>query len=123
MRFVFLSTMLGSPWGGSEELWSQAALRLRRGGNHVAASAIWWPQPSPKVTALARAGIDIRFRNNPMSQWQRLRARLGRQTDALSEDITWVRQQKPDLVVVPQGGNADGWAWLRFCRDHDLPFV
>jgi hypothetical protein len=28
MRFVFISSMSGYPWGGSEELWNQAALQL-----------------------------------------------------------------------------------------------
>lgn len=89
----------------------------------MAASAIWWPQPSPKITALAREGIDLRFRNKPIAQRGRLWARLRRQPDALSEEIAWVRRQRPDLVVVSQGGNSDGWAWMRFCRDEGLPFV
>jgi hypothetical protein len=49
MRFVFVSAMSGYPWGGSEELWSQAALRLRDQGHDVAASVPWWPRLSPPV--------------------------------------------------------------------------
>lgn len=37
LRFVFISTMHGYPWGGSAELWSQAARRLRAAGHDVAA--------------------------------------------------------------------------------------
>ena len=32
MRFAFVSTMVDSPWGGSEELWSQTAVKLKQTG-------------------------------------------------------------------------------------------
>ena len=42
MRIAFISTMDGLPWGGSEELWSQAATRLLADGHDVLASVIGW---------------------------------------------------------------------------------
>jgi hypothetical protein len=38
MHILFISTMEGTPWGGSEELWSQAALRLLEKGHRISAS-------------------------------------------------------------------------------------
>jgi glycosyltransferase involved in cell wall biosynthesis len=123
MRFVFLSTMAGAPWGGSEELWSQAALRLRHAGEHVAVSVPWWPQLSPKITALARQGVEVRLRGRPPTRIDRARQWFGRQPNALPEEMAWVRQQRPDVIVISQGGNADGWEWMTFCRNARLPFV
>jgi len=37
MRFAFVSTMVDWPWGGSEELWSQTAVQLKRAGHDVEA--------------------------------------------------------------------------------------
>ena len=59
MRFAFISTMHGSPWGGSEELWSQAATRLKQAGHDVQASVVYWPRLSDKVTGLPQQGIRI----------------------------------------------------------------
>ena len=59
MRFAFVSAMFGSPWGGSEELWSQAATQLKRAGHDVQASVMYWPRLSEKVTALAQHGIRL----------------------------------------------------------------
>ena len=55
--------MLGSPWGASEELWSQTAIQLSRAGHNVQASVAYWPRLSERVTALADNGI--RFETYP----------------------------------------------------------
>ena len=123
MRFVFVSTMAGAPWGGSEELWSQAASRLHQAGEHVAVSVAWWPQLSPKITALARQGLELRLRNRPPTGMNRLRLLFGPQPDTFLEEAAWLRRQRPDLIVISQGGNADGWEWMTFCRNAGLPYV
>jgi hypothetical protein len=51
--------MQGLPWGGSEELWSRAALRLREGPHNVAASVEFSHQLSTQVTGLAEGGIRL----------------------------------------------------------------
>lgn len=51
--------MANDPWGGSEELWSQAAARAREQGNQVAASVAWWPQLSPKLENLKSRGVEV----------------------------------------------------------------
>ena len=38
MRFAFISTMTGWAWGGSEELWNQTAVQLKRDGHDVQVS-------------------------------------------------------------------------------------
>jgi glycosyltransferase involved in cell wall biosynthesis len=125
MRFLFISTMASFPWGGSEELWSCTALRLRGQGHEVSASVVWWPQLSPKVLELGKRGIRLFFRKQPVHQtlpvrvWHKAKPQLGLQEGA----VKWLRKHKPDLVVISQGGNKDGWKWMKFCREAGLPYV
>jgi len=125
MRFVFLSSMSGVPWGGSEELWSQAAVRLARQGHDVSASVVWWPELSRSVREFEQQGVKL-FTRKPRSP--KLSARLLRKVKRLilleeEKEFEWLRLQKPDLVVVSQGGNIDGIDWMNFCGQTCLPFV
>jgi glycosyltransferase involved in cell wall biosynthesis len=120
MRFTFISSMADSPWGGSEELWSQAALRLRKEGNQVSACMLRWPQPAPKFLALAKEGIQLhtqrRFIPLNVRAWRTL-------TGQRYGEYAWIQRQKPDLAIVSQGGNSDGLSWMEFFRDAQIPFV
>ena len=121
MKIVFVTTMSGAPWGGSEELWSQTALRLREGNHDVAASVVSWPKLSPRVTALREQGIEVCVRQSPTIA---LSARVWRKVArSPPEDYEWMRKIRPNLVVISQGGNSDGLEWMTFCRDADMPFV
>jgi len=123
LRFTFISTMAGTPWGGSEELWSQAALRLRKEGHQVSACTAWWPQPCPKLLGLAKEGIGLRtWRGvDPASvrAWKTLMGLIGRP----SGDSLWLRRAKPDLAIISQGCNADGLPWMELCREMRIPYV
>jgi glycosyltransferase involved in cell wall biosynthesis len=124
MRFVFVSTMSGAPWGGSEELWGQSALRLREAGHRISASVNWCPQLSPKVLALEKRGIDLFIRNPrqnlPARLWHKARHRL---LAGKKREFQWLRLQKPDLVVISQGGISDGVEWMDFCLEAGLPYA
>jgi len=117
--------MSGVPWGGSEELWSQTAVRLAEEGHEVSASVVWWPQLSRSVLELEKRGIKV-FTRKPAKP--KLPARLFRKVKSLilleeAKEFQWLRLQKPDLVVVSQGGNIDGVEWMRFCGEAGLPLV
>ena len=121
MRFVFVSTMAGYSWGGSEELWSRAALRLREDSHEVAASVEFWPHLSSHVTELAERGIHLWVRSGvpprlPVRVWRRMMRRG-------SKDQEWLRRQNPDLVIISQGGSSDGLPWMKFCLKAGLPFI
>src|ERR1700679_1303170 len=118
MRFAFISTMDAIPWGGSEELWSQAAMCLHQEGHEVSASVVWWPQLSPKVVSLAEQGIDLFVRQPESNQLSaRLWRRVKRQFQQPERrEFKWLREQQPGLVVISQGGNGDGSEWMKFCR-------
>ena len=121
MKIVFITTLSGAPWGGSEELWSGAASRMRSENHDVAASVVPWPKLSPRIDHLGKAGVEIYVRDNlnrslPKRIWRKL-ASNG------SKDHQWLTAKRPDLVVISQGGIADGLEWMMFCRQERIPFV
>lgn len=123
MRFCFVSTMDGSPWGGSEELWSQAALRLREGGHEVSANVVWWPAPSPRLLALGSHGVDIAFQRRPTNLITRIHheaMRLGWLDDYRRQ---WLKKHRPDVVVISQATNGDGLEWMERCGELHIPYV
>ncbi|MGD0905253.1 MAG: glycosyltransferase family 4 protein [Terracidiphilus sp.] len=124
MKFAFISTMTGAPWGGSEELWSQSASLLQQEGHQVVASVVWWPRLSPKVLALAQRGIEIIVQPNPLLRWPvRLWRNLKQRVGFKVSDFEWLLRRDFDLVVISQGCNFDGLEWMKFCEGMSLPFA
>lgn len=113
------------PWGGSEELWTQAATRLKKEGHVVTASVPWWPQLSPKMTALAELGIPLEVRKGIVrpSLPVRLLKRVKKLYQEERKEVEWLAEQKPDLAVISQGGTGDGLEWMNFCRHAKIPYV
>ena len=60
MRFMLSARWQGWSWGGSEELWSQAATQLKMAGHDVQASVVYWPRQSDKVAVLAQTWHQAR---------------------------------------------------------------
>ncbi len=121
MRFAFISTMHGFPWGGSEELWSQAAIRLKQNGHEVQASVGYWPRLSDKVTALSQYGIGLEthstHRVGPARRvWNKLSLKNRR-------SYVWLKRFKPDLAVLSQGHNSGAFGWAKVCRMAAIPYV
>jgi glycosyltransferase involved in cell wall biosynthesis len=134
MRFVFVSAMSPYPWfeakswwGGSEELWSQAALHLRNQGHQVFVLVPWWPQPAPQLLTLSQHGISVRMCTPKATGlgrrlWRKVRRCLNQRSQR-SEDLNWLLQQRPDFVCVSNGVYSDGLSYLEFCVEHDLPYA
>ena len=121
VRFAFISTMHGSAWGGSEELWSQAATQLKQAGHDVRASVGYWPRLSNKVTALTQQGIRLETHSSEQvgtvrNLWNRLSLHDRRSSARL-------KRFSPDLVVISQGHNAGGFEWAKVCREAAIPYV
>ncbi|MBX3401839.1 MAG: glycosyltransferase [Phycisphaeraceae bacterium] len=97
MRVLFFSTMKGSPWGGSEELWHAAAMRAASDAHTVAASLFEWPGPRhQRLHELERAGVRLILR--PQKR-RRLIEKLA--------PPAWMREIAafaPDRVCLSQGG-------------------
>src|ERR1035441_2343114 len=127
MRIVFIASMSGYPWGGSEELWSGTALRLAEAGNEVGACVQHLAIAHPKHAQLFEAGIDVHFRKPVLpTLWQRGVRRLFRkpvENPMWRQAVEWLTHQNPDLVCISQGGFSDGVEWMLLCRKMSLPYV
>jgi glycosyltransferase involved in cell wall biosynthesis len=126
MRFVFVTSNNWSPWGGSEELWCQTALRLKAEGHHVGALVPWWPKVAKQIDHLIENGIEVVFQTRPYASfpvraWRKLKAKAG--LEPVDRDAQWLLDQKPDLVCVSSGGNMDGLPFLEKCLGKGLPYV
>jgi glycosyltransferase involved in cell wall biosynthesis len=121
MRFAFVSTMADWPWGGSEELWSQTAVQLKRAGHDVQASVAYRPRLSDNITLLAKQGIRLEIYPSHrigMSRriWNKLTLKYRRSYGRL-------KRFKPDLVIISQGHNSGGLNWAKICREASIPYV
>ncbi len=99
MRIGVISTMCGSPWGGSEELWAaMAASAIERG--HEVAVSVCSPQPMPpRLAALQERGVAVSYRPAPVRRFGWIGHCLGRDWLAWRP---WIRF-RPEVVCVSQG--------------------
>ncbi len=124
MRIAVVSTMQGSDWGGSEELWSAMAAEARARGDDVLASVNPWTSKPAPVARLERMGVAVVPRG-------RLRGRaLHRSPVALPVSLRPLRRFRPDVVCISQGATWDPardaglFAGLRrWVRDDAIPYV
>ncbi len=118
MKVGFISTMEGLPWGGSEVLWSQAALRLIREGSEVQASVRRWPQIPRGISDLEAAGCHVHYRS-PLSLGTRLRRKFRLPPSCFK----WLRSFRPDLTIISLGIHLEGIEHAAICRSLNLPYV
>ena len=121
MKFAFVSTMVDWPWGGSEELWSQTSVQLKRAGHEVQALVVRRPRQSEKITSLARQGIQLdtypSYRVGLTGRiWNKISLSHRRSHSALTGF-------RPDLVVISQGHNSGGLDWANICHQESIPYV
>jgi glycosyltransferase involved in cell wall biosynthesis len=121
MRFAFISTMDGSPWGGSEELWSQTAIQLKRSGHEVQATVVKWPHISDRVALLTKHGISVHL--HPSYRSGGAKGVWDRFTFGLRRSYSRLKRFNPDLVVISQGHNSGGFECARVCREAAIPYV
>jgi glycosyltransferase involved in cell wall biosynthesis len=117
--------MEGYPWGGSEELWSQTALRLVAQGYAVTASLLEWTPPHPRVLNLMGHGVAVRFRPRryPIRKqaWRRLTAQ--EKTPNALEIRRFMAARPPALVVFSDGGPFPPVDVLELCSAGRMRFV
>lgn len=127
-RFVFVSTMEGCPWGGSEELWSRAAVHLVKAEHHVAASVRHWAGPNTKLDELERAGVAIQKRRLTLQDFvdyviAKSRRKPGKRPAGYGAFKRWLKAQAPDLVCFSDGAFASSHWFLDACRVRSIPYV
>lgn len=125
-EIVFISTSVGYPWGGSEELWSRTAIQFVRKGICVAASVHGWSPPSVGVLKLVEAGIPVQLRRTGYPLWRRAVHKLSGSSKAplVREVERLLTGKQPYLVVLSDGGNVPHPIdLLEMCASRRFPFV
>lgn len=129
MKFAFYSGMDGDPWGGSEELWSRAALALVKDGHVVSASVKKWSPPARQIGELRLAGIRVAERNHTLELTNRvvrtaLRSFRVGNVDAMKAFYRRaLSRESPDLLVVSHGGFSCALDAMEVARDVGVPYV
>jgi glycosyltransferase involved in cell wall biosynthesis len=124
-RIAFISGMDGAAWGGSETLWSEAALRSIDAGATVMASVARWPELPPALAALERRGAVVDRRPRPSlagriacRAWRTLLRRPG-WTPSWQRIVSF----RPDLVCISHGATSCGIDWMHLCHDAGMPYA
>ncbi|MGD9419148.1 MAG: glycosyltransferase family 4 protein [Verrucomicrobiota bacterium JB025] len=124
-KIAFVTTMAGAPWGGSEELWSQTALRLKEDGHVVAASVPGWPEKPDAIRRLESAGVELDFRPVKKGVFGKLCSKaLKLAGGGAGGEVgrAWLAKTAPDLVVISQGMAWEGLGWMQACRSLGLAY-
>jgi glycosyltransferase involved in cell wall biosynthesis len=123
-KIVFVSTNCDSPWGGSEELWSEAACQLSR--NHlVSASVHGWPKPAARLGIMRQKGVDVherQFGANSTSVVQKLTNAALRRV-AFRGLRSWLKHKRPDLICISIGSPADDLDLMNVCTRIGCPYA
>jgi len=124
-RIVFVSTMTGHAWGGSEELWSRTALDFVARGFSVSASVAERSPLHPRLLKLRARGVDLRL--HPIwhswckHPWRRLMSRRQGATAYTIDRL--IAARPPALVVLSEGGPLPLIEVVELCAAKGVPFV
>ena len=116
-KIGFISAMESYSWGGSEELWSRAALRMTERGFTVGANVKGWPETPELLQRLEKAGCQVTRRAESSGVMGKILKRISKPPTA------WFEAFKPDFVVISDGSNYGGDHWMRECAAKNIPFV
>ena len=127
MHIKFFCTNYYAPWGGSEELWSQTACRLKQMGVEVSVSVTAWEKTPQQVKNLKSQGISVwerRVLSPTRLQGWKWRLRISKPFDInFSTTIAWMRQGKPDLICFSDGSVVSFPHWRLHCKEMGIPYA
>lgn len=125
IAFVAMANQVWSPWGGSEELWSEAALILQKDGFGVEAYVQAWSPPHPRLLRLIEGGIQVWSHPKQYSPWRRVWQKISRPNeDILATDVERsLRRSSPSLVVLNDGFALPPIDLIEVCARNCWPFV
>jgi glycosyltransferase involved in cell wall biosynthesis len=105
-QILFLSTLNGDAWGGSEVFWFTMALALAKQGHAVTVAWLDWPERAAKNEQLLQAGCTViplpnhRFATNPLQKILRKKKAAG----ILKKNILAKQYRQ---VIISQSGFED----------------
>lgn len=118
MKWGFYSCMRALPWGGSEELWSQAALRLLARGDEVSVNYAHRPAVPPRHQRIQECGGKIYWRRRWMERAEKHWARYIRFLPN-----RWLDFHAPQFVLITVGMHTDDMSIARACQRRSIPYA
>lgn len=124
-HIAFVNNQTFSPWGGSEVLWYETALRLRQQGHKVSVYFPKWPQLPKEALKLEESGCQVTYYFFIRGLKEKLASILPMgilQNDQQSQRKAWLAKTKPNLLVLtdllPRG-----LEWMRIAKETNVPYV
>ncbi|MDP0500780.1 MAG: glycosyltransferase family 4 protein [Verrucomicrobiota bacterium JB022] len=120
-HILMLSTMDGTPWGGSELLWADAASHLVRQGHQVSACTMLHPGVTvPALQKLQGEGVQLHH-------WRRLPKvfRLVRSPERLTTPNPqhFLAKLRPDLLLINNGYQVPPAVWTEAAYELGIPYA
>ncbi len=124
-KIAFVAHQEWSPWGGSEELWSETALILQKDGFSVEAYVQDWSPPHPRILKLIEGGIQVWTYPKQYPPWRRVWQKISRPDEIiLATNLEKsFRRDSPTLVVFNDGFALPPIDLIEVCARNRWPFV
>jgi glycosyltransferase involved in cell wall biosynthesis len=124
VRVTIISVNPFAPWGGSEELWSQAAQELLGAGAQLQLIRHTWDPEPPQVKAICAAGAQfVPLSSGPDNIALRvLKKFVPRPTEAATIVQRAILPFSPQMVLVAQGGQYEGRDWISALAETELRY-
>ena len=116
---LFVSANESAPWGASEELWYQTAIRIVKENFKVVANVKAWKPDPEHIKKVENSQCTVVRRLSSKNFCQRPVYELPEGENYSSS----LERFKPDLVVISQGDNYEGLGWMEECIKKTTPYV
>ncbi len=104
-RIYIFSTLEVVPWGGSEQMWSDTALKLLEKGHHVMCNTMEWRDTPEKLQEIKSAGGHVTLRPNV-----HMNGGIADKVKNRMKNFNWRNAAfgfDPDIILISQGGAFD----------------
>lgn len=108
-KILFITTMAGHAWGGSEELWVKMAKDHLSAGAQVYCSFFRWRDIPKKIQDLAAGGACLlpRSRFQFTELWKKPWGKVVEHLLAYRQLTSIIRKSQPDKIIISMGGFCD----------------
>jgi len=127
MKFAFVSTMAGVPWGGSEVLWSSTCRHLASDGHKVAIAYPKWPIPPKPLQDIEKdLSLKIFALNRHRTFSEEITDVVRKKFNAylpMKREREWLKNFGPDLLCISSGNATEGAAWMKLAVEEKIDYV
>ncbi|MDZ8055548.1 MAG: glycosyltransferase family 4 protein [Aulosira sp. ZfuVER01] len=122
-KIAFVSTNDTTPWAGSEELWSQTAIRMATQGFTIGVNVKGHKQAPKRIRELEQLKCHICYRRYDSNLLGKLTSKGFRKIFKYELFSLWLDKFAPDLVVISEGFNYEDQGWMQACLKRNIPYV